>query len=51
MSEAKRAVCIGEAIVELARGADGRVARAAAIPSTPQSIWRARARPPASPAL
>jgi 2-dehydro-3-deoxygluconokinase len=47
MSEAKRAVCIGEAIVELARGADGRFALASGGDTFNTAIYLARAGIPA----
>jgi 2-dehydro-3-deoxygluconokinase len=40
---AKRAVCIGEAIVELARGADGRFALASSGDTFNTAIYSARA--------
>jgi 2-dehydro-3-deoxygluconokinase len=43
MSDAKRAICIGEAIVELARGADGRFALASAGDAFNTAIYLARA--------
>ena len=43
MSDAKRAICIGEAIVELARGADGRFALASAGDTFNTAIYLARA--------
>ncbi|HSP51232.1 MAG TPA: sugar kinase [Pseudolabrys sp.] len=43
MSEPKRAVCIGEAIVELARGADGRFALASSGDTFNTAIYLARA--------
>jgi 2-dehydro-3-deoxygluconokinase len=43
MSEAKRAVCIGEAIVELARGTDGRFALASGGDTFNTAIYLARA--------
>jgi 2-dehydro-3-deoxygluconokinase len=43
MSEAKRAICVGEAIVELARGADGRFALASSGDTFNTAIYLARA--------
>jgi 2-dehydro-3-deoxygluconokinase len=48
MSEAKRAICIGEAIVELARGADGRFALASGGDTFNTAIYLARAGAPAA---
>lgn len=46
MSQAKRAVCIGEAIVELARGVDGRFALASGGDTFNTAIYLARAGTP-----
>jgi 2-dehydro-3-deoxygluconokinase len=46
MSEAKRAVCVGEAIIELARGADGRFALASGGDTFNTAIYLARAGAP-----
>jgi 2-dehydro-3-deoxygluconokinase len=43
MSDAKRAICIGEALVELARGADGRFALGSAGDTFNTAIYLARA--------
>lgn len=48
MSDAKRAICVGEAIVELARGADGRFALASAGDTFNTAIYLARAGVPAA---
>ncbi len=48
MSEAKRAVCIGEAIIELARGGDGRFALASGGDTFNTAIYLARAGQPAA---
>ena len=48
MSEAKRAVCVGEAIVELARGVDGRFALASGGDTFNTAIYLARAGAPAA---
>jgi 2-dehydro-3-deoxygluconokinase len=47
MSEAKRSVCVGEAIVELARGADGRFALASGGDTFNTAVYLARAGAPA----
>jgi len=46
MSEAKRAICVGEAIVELARGGDGRFALASGGDTFNTAIYLARAGQP-----
>ena len=48
MSEAKRAICVGEATVELARGADGRFALGSGGDTFNTAIYLARAGTPAA---
>lgn len=48
MSEAKRAICVGEAVIELARGGDGRFALASGGDAFNTAIYLSRAGAPAA---